>query len=61
MRSFSEMDAPSEMFFFFFFLHDSGMLLVFYLSKLTDLIDFYVFQCNLKPRLNYQERQRIYK
>ena len=60
MRSFSEMDAFSEMF-FFIFLNDSGMLLVFHLSRLTDLIDFYVFQCNLKPRLNYQERQKLYK
>ena len=58
MCSPSEMDAPSEMF-FFFVQYDSGMFTCLYLSGLTDLIDrflYRLFQCTLKPKLNYENK-----
>ena len=56
MRSPSEMDALSEMFFFLFYTIPGCLLVFISVGLRIGLVDFYVFQCNLKPKPNYENK-----
>ena len=56
MRCPTEMDAPSVRFFFLFDTIPGCLGLHVFIRRLTDLIDFCLFQCNLKSKLNYENK-----
>ena len=56
MRSPSEMDALSEMFFFLFNTLPGCLLYLQQVGLQIWLIDLYVFQCNLKPKFNCENK-----
>ena len=56
MRSPREMNAPSEMFFFLFNTVQECLGYFIFVDSRIRLVDFYVFQCNSKPKLNYENK-----